>query len=99
MAFLHDQLRAMGYEIAVDAFASSDYMLPQRRKRAFAVAIDCQAFGLERENARLFAEPDARDSASPDRALAAPVDVLAEGPWRLLGGRRVQIWIAMSQAT
>ena len=53
MAFLHDRLRALGYEIAVDVLTSLDYMLPQRRKRAFAVAIDCQAFGLERENARL----------------------------------------------
>jgi site-specific DNA-cytosine methylase len=53
VAFLHDRLRELGYEIVVDVFTSSDYMLPQQRRRAFAVAIDCKAFGLDPQNAKL----------------------------------------------
>jgi site-specific DNA-cytosine methylase len=93
VAFLHSHLRELGYEIAVNVFTSSDYMLPQRRRRAFAVAIDCKAFGLDPGSAKLLLNRmlgTARRLAEPTKPLSKfLLEELGLAIVRQLGGSSV----------
>ncbi len=72
VAFLHGRLRQIGYEVLVDVFTSSSYMLPQRRQRAFALAINIKAFGLEPEAAQVLL---ARMLQTAGRLLVPPLPI------------------------
>ena len=64
VAYLHGELRARGYEVKNEVLTTCEFLLPQRRKRAWTVAIRLQSFDLTRQAAvsflkRVFAMVDA----------------------------------------
>ncbi len=51
VAYLHGQLRDLGYEVKNQTLKTSEYLLPQRRKRAWTIAIHLTAFSIDRTTA------------------------------------------------
>ena len=54
VAYLHGELRVRGYEVKNEVVTTCEFLLPQRRKRAWTVAIRLQSFGLTRQAAYSF---------------------------------------------
>jgi site-specific DNA-cytosine methylase len=52
--FLHSELRARGFALAVALLNSADYYSPQDRRRAFCFAIDTEAWGMTLEEAEAY---------------------------------------------
>ena len=49
--YIHSRFREIGYAMSEDTFCNSEYHLPQKGKRAFAIVMDCRLLGVTEDEA------------------------------------------------